>query len=86
MSQAQLATLLARLCEDYPDVNIILLDHRNEIRIPLPEKVCVNPFKTLHHCMALIAEADLVISPDTSVVHMAAAWKKPLIAVYKDVG
>jgi ADP-heptose:LPS heptosyltransferase len=45
----------------------------------------VNPFKTLHHCMALIAEADLVISPDTSVVHMAAAWKKPLIAVYKDV-
>ncbi|STV74297.1 LOS biosynthesis enzyme LBGB [Klebsiella michiganensis] len=51
MSQAQLATLLVRLCEDYPDVNIILLDHRNEIRIPLPEKVCVNPFKTLHHCM-----------------------------------
>ncbi len=25
MSQAQLATLIARLCEDYPDVNIILL-------------------------------------------------------------
>jgi hypothetical protein len=23
--------------------------------------------------------------PDTSVVHMAAAWNKPLIAVYKDV-
>lgn len=36
--------------------------------------------------MALIAEADLVISPaDTSVVHMAAAWRKPLVAVYKDV-
>lgn len=85
MSQTQLAALIARLCQDYPDVNIILLDHRDEIRIPLAEKVCVNPFKTLHHCMALIAQADLVISPDTSVVHMAAAWKKPLIAVYKDV-
>ncbi len=34
---------------------------------------------------ALIAQAELIISPDTSVVHMAAAWNKPLIAVYKDV-
>ncbi len=41
----------------------------------LPEKVRINPFKTLHHAMALIADADLVISPDTSVVHMAAAWR-----------
>lgn len=75
MSQEQLATLLTRLREEYPAINIILLDHRNEIRLSLPEKVSVNPFKTLHHCMALIAQADLVISPDTSVVHMAAAWK-----------
>lgn len=35
--------------------------------------------------MALIADADLIISPDTSVVHMAAAWRKPLVAIYKDV-
>lgn len=85
LSQEQLSALIARLQVQYPRVNVILLDHRNEIRIPLPEKVSVNPFKTLHHAMALIAEADLVISPDTSIVHMAAAWKKPLVAVYKDV-
>lgn len=85
LSQEQLSALIARLQAEYPRVNVILLDHRNEIRIPLAEKVSVNPFKTLHHAMALIAEADLVISPDTSIVHMAAAWKKPLVAVYKDV-
>ena len=85
LSQAQLSSLIGKLQEAYPDVQIILLDHRNEIRLPLPEKVSINPFKTLHHAMALIAEADLVISPDTSVVHMAAAWRKPLVAVYKDV-
>ncbi|HDZ3112781.1 TPA: lipopolysaccharide heptosyltransferase family protein, partial [Klebsiella pneumoniae] len=45
----------------------------------------INPFNTLHYAMALIAQAELIISPDTSVVHMAAAWNKPLIAVYKDV-
>ncbi len=64
---------------------VILLDHRREIRIPLPPEVVINPFNTLHHAMALIAQAELIISPDTSVVHMAAAWNKPLIAVYKDV-
>ncbi|ROS15342.1 ADP-heptose:LPS heptosyltransferase [Raoultella sp. BIGb0399] len=85
LSQEQLAVIIDRLREAYPDVHIILLDHRNEIRLPLPEGVSINPFKTLHHAMALIAGADLIISPDTSVVHMAAAWKKPLIAIYKDV-
>ncbi|WP_434670873.1 glycosyltransferase family 9 protein [Klebsiella sp. B345] len=85
LSQEQLSTIIDRLREAYSDVHIILLDHRNEIRLPLPEGVSINPFKTLHHAMALIAGADLIISPDTSVVHMAAAWKKPLIAIYKDV-
>jgi ADP-heptose:LPS heptosyltransferase len=80
-----LSSLIGKLQKAYPDVQIILLDHRNEIRLPLPEKVRINPFKTLHHAMALIADADLVISPDTSVVHMAAAWRKPLVAIYKDV-
>ena len=35
--------------------------------------------------MALIHEADIVISPDTAVVHISAAWKKRLISVYKQV-
>ncbi|PLK74377.1 glycosyl transferase, partial [Klebsiella pneumoniae] len=69
----------------HPGNAVILLDHRREIRIPLPPEVVINPFNTLHHAMALIAQAELIISPDTSVVHMAAAWNKPLIAVYKDV-
>ena len=58
---------------------------RSAFSIPLPPEVVINPFNTLHHAMALIAQAELIISPDTSVVHMAAAWNKPLIAVYKDV-
>lgn len=85
LSQAQLAAIIEQLQIIYPAVNIILLDHRQEIRLALPDRVVINPFKTLHHAMALIAGADLVISPDTSIVHMAAAWQKPLIAIYKDV-
>ncbi|WP_090120690.1 glycosyltransferase family 9 protein [Kosakonia arachidis] len=85
LSQTQLAEIIEQLQSTYPAVNIILLDHRKEIHLPLPDRVVVNPFKTLHHAMALIAQVDLIISPDTSIVHIAAAWQKPLIAIYKDV-
>ncbi|TDS99160.1 glycosyltransferase family 9 protein [Erwinia rhapontici] len=84
-SQEQLAEIIAKLNETYDNLNIILLDHRKEIDIPLPDNVVINPFNTLHHVMALIHECDLIISPDTAIVHISAAWKKNLIAVYKNV-
>ncbi|WP_431022464.1 glycosyltransferase family 9 protein [Erwinia rhapontici] len=84
-SQEQLAEIIAGLNEKYDNLNIILLDHRKEIDIPLPDNVVINPFNTLHHVMALIHECDLIISPDTTIVHISAAWKKNLIAVYKNV-
>lgn len=81
----QLDTLINKLNELYSDIKIVILDHRNEIKMSLPDNVKINPFKTIYHMMSLIHESDLVISPDTSVVHMSAAWEKNLIAVYKDV-
>ena len=84
-SQEQLAEIIELLNEAYSDVKVILLDHRKEITISLPENVVINPFGSLHHVMALIHEADLIISPDTSIVHISAAWEKPLISVYKNV-
>lgn len=81
----QLSTLINKLNELYAGINMVILDHRNEIKISLPDNVKINPFKTIHHMMALIHESDLVISPDTSVVHISAAWEKNLIAIYKDV-
>lgn len=35
--------------------------------------------------MELIRKVDLVISPDTSIVHISATWKKPLVSVYKNI-
>lgn len=67
------------------EIKLIILDHRNELLVPLPDGVVKNPFRTLHHVMALIKESDVVITPDTSIVHISAAWKKPLIAVYKNL-
>ncbi len=55
LSQTQLAELLDKLLARHPGSAVILLDHRREIRIPLPPEVVINPFNTLHHAMALIA-------------------------------
>ena len=84
-SQEQLAKIIELINKTYADIEFILLDHRKEITLSLPDNVVINPFGTLHHVMALNHEADLVISPDTSIVHMSAAWEKPLISVYKKV-
>lgn len=51
----------------------------------LPDNVVINPFNSLHHVMGLIRKVDLVISPDTSIVHISAAWEKPLISIYKNI-
>lgn len=84
-SQQQLLAIIKLINSYDREVKIIILDHRNEIMVPLPDNVVKNPFCTLHHVMALIKESDVVITPDTSIVHISAAWKKPLIAVYKNL-
>lgn len=38
--------------------------------------------KSITDVFGVIAHADLVISPDTSIVHIAAAFDKPLLALY----
>ncbi|ANF58928.1 glycosyltransferase family 9 protein [Halotalea alkalilenta] len=39
--------------------------------------------RTIHHSAALIARAALVVTPDTSVVHIASAFDRPVIGIYR---
>lgn len=85
LSQDQLSLLIDKILEKNNKIRIVLLDHLNKINIIMNHSVVINPFKTIHHVMALISECDLIITPDTSIVHISAAWEKPLISIYKDV-
>jgi len=85
LSREQLTQTIEMLNENSNNIVIIILDHKKELDVPLPYNVLINPFNSLHHVMELIKNVDLVISPDTSIVHISAAWKKPLISVYKNV-
>ncbi|NLU16944.1 MAG: glycosyltransferase family 9 protein [Serratia liquefaciens] len=85
LSQGQLTQTIKMINEKSDGIIVIILDHRKELNVSLPDNVAINPFNSLHHVMELIRQVDLVISPDTSIVHISAAWKKPLISVYKNI-
>ena len=40
--------------------------------------------ETIRDSAAIIHHADLVVTPDTSIVHIACAYDKPQICVYRD--
>jgi ADP-heptose:LPS heptosyltransferase len=48
------------------------------------EDIFLFPSKSILESAQLIKESDLVISPDTSIVHIAAAFNKKLVALYLD--
>ena len=41
-----------------------------------------HPTESILDVAALIEAVDLVISPDTSIVHIACAFSKPLVSIY----
>jgi ADP-heptose:LPS heptosyltransferase len=84
LSQCQLAELIAGLQTMSSDCNIIVLDHKRELDRNNFSAVTVYHSPSLYHSVAVISLADIVISPDTSIVHMAAAFDKTLIAVYQN--
>ena len=82
LSATQLSDLFIHLRAQFPDYNVIYFDPENRIRIEVPTGVYKNPQPSLFSAIALIAHSDLVITPDTSIVHIAATYRKPLIALY----
>jgi ADP-heptose:LPS heptosyltransferase len=43
----------------------------------------VPPLRSFHEFAAVINAFDLLLTPDTSVVHLAAAWRIPLVGLYR---
>lgn len=85
LSVHQLDKIIRSLKSIYNDVDIIFIDPEKCIDIENIENVYRNPFKSLYHTMSLIAHCDLVISPDTSIVHIAAAYRKKMVSIYQDI-
>lgn len=59
--------------------------HRvEEIRQLLPD-IALFPSRSIHDVIALIQRSSVVISPDTSIVHIAAAFDVPVVGLYPNL-
>jgi ADP-heptose:LPS heptosyltransferase len=41
------------------------------------------PLASFHEFAAVLREFDMLLTPDTSVVHLAAAWKTPMVGLFR---
>jgi len=82
LSISQLEELVRRIKEKWSGADVIIIGMMSRIScLSIPE-THINPFNSLSSAIEIIRRADLVISPDTSIVHIATAWKKPLVCLY----
>jgi ADP-heptose:LPS heptosyltransferase len=86
----EIASMAMKLLELSSNVNIVLMGMpaiRNRLLLIVERlgvsRVCIAPIcPDIVFAGALIKCSDIVITPDTSVVHIASAFNKPLVAVY----
>lgn len=82
MSLSQLSALIERIKHEWDQVEIILVGDPARISQLTHLDAVINPYHTLASACEIVRLADMVISPDTAIVHIAAAWKKPLVSLY----
>lgn len=76
---------LQNLPKPHPPIVVIAAPHEKE-RATLIANTVPNvtylPTESITDVFGVVAHADLVITPDTSIVHIAASFNKPLLALY----
>jgi ADP-heptose:LPS heptosyltransferase len=86
-----LQSFVAEVYAQHPHIHMQLLSASPALEASMREmfqaqadRVHITPFApTVTPSLALIAQADWVVSPDTYAVHAASAWNKPVIALYE---
>ncbi|MEC5344768.1 glycosyltransferase family 9 protein [Brenneria populi] len=80
---SQQINLLLNLLQKHDDVIVIIIGEKNKIKeIKEEERVIKNPFESFWGAAAVVAYSDMVISVETSIVHLANALNKELVSVY----
>lgn len=83
LSITQITQLVQLIRQHINNVAIIIIGNAERIHQLTTQEICLFPFSEFIAAVSMIKHADLVISPDTSAVHVAAAFKKPSITLYR---
>lgn len=82
MSEFQLTSIVEKIKSIHSNAVILIIGPPGRmINIDIPG-VYKSPFKSFLHAIVCVERADLMISPDTSWVHVACAFDRDLIALY----
>ena len=84
LSEQQVVTLINMIAEADPQLQVVVIGPSAPLAaLQLPESARKNPGHSFWSAVVLVQHAKLIISPDTSWVHVACAYQTPLIALYK---
>lgn len=91
LSPEQVQQLVVHIENKYPEDLVILIGVGPKISAMGIENAVFVRESTVNVAVEIVRRADVVVSPDTSIVHMCNAFNKPLLAIYnkrrlKDTG
>lgn len=91
LSSEQLQKLVNYIKNQHPDDQVILIGIDKKIAALEIDDIIYVKGSTVNTAAEIIRRADVIISPDTSIVHMCRVFNKPLLAIYnkrklKDTG
>ncbi|MGL9774326.1 MAG: glycosyltransferase family 9 protein [Sodalis sp. (in: enterobacteria)] len=81
-SREQVAGLIAHLRQRNARFRVLLIGRGDLLRRWELANAAFIADSTINTAVEIVRSADLVVSPDTSIVHMACAFNTPLVAIY----
>jgi len=79
--------LLRHLGKTAPDANVLVIsapdDRERASQIAKSGNATYAPTKALRDALALVATTDILVTPDTSLVHSASAFEKPAVILFE---
>lgn len=86
MTNEQIRQSIELLLSKYPQAHFIAIGVKTRVEKLIDtlkiERLVYYNSKSILDVVPLIQRADLVISPDTSIIHVVAAFQKPLVGLY----
>ncbi|MBV1774755.1 hypothetical protein KSF73_03390 [Burkholderiaceae bacterium DAT-1] len=83
LTSGQLASIVEWMQCHAPGFNLILTGKPADIADINLNGVLKSPFADYLSALALVKHADVLISPDTSIVHAASAYQRPIVTLYQ---
>ena len=93
-TKAQYVELISRLLQTFPTTDFVLVSvPKDVVHARWIQAQCASqqvhlfpPTSNVHDVVALVSKADLLISPDTSLIHMASAVGTPTVGLFSNKG